>query len=260
MAAALDETLTLATEAVAAGAVFLGTPEYCGGLVSDGSMLVPPHALEQDHDYLQGLQQFAADNGVWFLIGSIAITAPQGRIYNRTFLLDDTGQVRARYTKIHMFDIQFTDSDVYRESASVEAGSRATVVDTPVGKTGLTICYDLRFPHLYRKLAHAGAQMLAVPAAFTRKTGELHWHVLNCARAIENAAYVFSPCAVGAVPGGGESYGHSLIVDPWGKVIGDGGETTGVVLADIDVNVADEARRRIPSLSHDRDFSIDQAL
>ena len=248
MAAALDETLTLATEAVKAGATFLGTPEYCGGLLSEGSALKPPHAHEDEHEYLNGLKRFAADNKVWFLVGSVAITAPQGRIYNRGFLLDDNGAVRSRYTKIHMFDIQFTDADVYRESASVEAGSEVILTDTPVGRMGHTICYDLRFPHLYRQLAQSGAQVLAIPAAFTKKTGELHWHVLNRARAIENGAYVFAPCSVGNVPGGGEAYGHSLIVDPLGEVIADGGGEPGVVLAEIDTGLVDEARQRIPSL------------
>ena len=254
MAAALDETLTLATEAVKAGATFLGTPEYCGGLLSEGSALKPPHAHEDEHEYLNGLKRFAADNKVWFLVGSVAITAPQGRIYNRGFLLDDNGAVRSRYTKIHMFDIQFTDADVYRESASVEAGSEVILTDTPVGRMGHTICYDLRFPHLYRQLAQSGAQVLAIPAAFTKKTGELHWHVLNRARAIENGAYVFAPCSVGNVPGGGEAYGHSLIVDPLGEVIAAGGGEPGVVLAEIDTGLVDEARQRIPSLSHDRQF------
>ena len=260
MASALDETLTLAAEAVKSGAVFLGTPEYCGGLVSDGPVLTPPHAHEADHQYLNGLKRFAAQNKVWFLVGSVAITAPQGKIYNRGFLLDDTGTVRSRYTKIHMFDIQFTDADVYRESASVEAGSERVLTDTPAGSLGHTICYDLRFPHLYRELSHAGAQILAIPAAFTKKTGELHWHVLNRARAIENGAYVFAPCSVGDVPGGGAAYGHSLIVDPWGAVIADGGDSPDVVLADIDLAQVSEARSRIPSLSHDKPFTAASAL
>jgi predicted amidohydrolase len=258
MAAALDQTLSLATEAVTAGAVLLGTPEYCGGLVSDGPALRPPHAHEDEHDYLNGIKRFAAQNNVWFLVGSIAITAADGRIYNRGFVLDNTGQVRSRYTKIHMFDIQFTDADVYRESATVEAGSDVALLDTPVGAVGHTICYDLRFPNLYRQLAQAGAQVLAIPAAFTKKTGELHWHTLNRARAIENGAYVFAPCATGKVPGGGEAYGHSLIIDPWGEVLADGREQPGVVMADIDLDSVSQARARIPSLSHDREFTLVQ--
>lgn len=256
MAAALDETLSLAAEAVSAGATFLGTPEYCGGLKSDGPVLVPPHAHEDDHAYLGGLKRFAAANNVWILVGSVAITGPEDRIYNRSFLLDDTGQVRSRYTKIHLFDIQLSESDVYRESASVEAGSDAVLADTPIGKMGHTICYDLRFPQLYRQLAKAGAQVLAVPAAFTKKTGEVHWHLLNRARAIENGAYIFAPCAVGDVPGGGAAYGHSLVVDPWGAIVAEGGEAPGVVLAEIDVSKVEKARSQIPSLLHDRDFVV----
>lgn len=256
MAAALDETLTLAAEGLATGANFLATPEYCGGLVSDGPALVPPHALEEDHAWLCGVKRFAAENSIWFLVGSVAITGPNGRIYNRGFLIDNNGHIRSRYTKIHMFDIQLSTEEVYRESASVVAGAEAVLMDTPVGMMGHTICYDLRFPHLYRQLAQAGAEILAIPAAFTKKTGEVHWHVLNRARAIENGAYVLAPCAAGNVPGGGATFGHSLIIDPWGKVIAEGGEATGIVVAEIDISQVIEARKRIPSLSHDVDFSL----
>ena len=256
MESALEETLVLASEAVASGASFLGTPEYCGGLVSDGPMLIPPHAHEEAHSYLNGVKRFAAEKGVWILVGSVAITAPDGKIYNRGFLVDDKGFVRSRYTKIHMFDIQLTEADVYRESASVVAGSEAVLMRTPVGMMGHTICYDLRFPQLYRDLAHAGAQLLAIPAAFTKKTGELHWHLLNQTRAVENGAYVFAPCAVGVVPGGGAAYGHSLIVDPMGSIVAEGGEAPCVVLAEVDLSLVDDARKRIPSLSHDRKYTI----
>lgn len=256
MQAALDETLELAQEAVAAGATLLGTPEYCGGLVSEGAALIPPHADETSHAYLLGIKRFAAEHKVWFMVGSVAITGPSERIYNRGFMIDNLGQIRSRYTKIHLFDIQLSDTAVYRESARVEPGAEAVLVNTPAGALAHTICYDLRFPHLYRDLAQAGAQILAVPAAFTRKTGEVHWHVLNRARAIENGAYVFAPCAIGNVPGGGEAYGHSLIVDPWGEVLADGGEQTGVVMAEIDPAQVSQARERIPSLTHDREFAL----
>jgi len=256
MEAALDETLALAEQAIAAGATFLGTPEYCGGLVSDGPALVPPHAAEESHHYLAGVQRFAAEHNVWFLVGSVAITAPDNRIYNRGFLIDDSGQVRSRYTKIHMFDIQLSETAVYRESASVVPGTEAVLMETPVGNMAHTICYDLRFPALYRELALAGAEVLAIPAAFTQRTGEVHWHVLNRARAIENGAFVFAPCSVGDVPGGGAAYGHSLIVDPWGAVLADGGEQTGVVVAEIDLSQATAARNRIPSLAHSMPFTL----
>lgn len=256
MDSALDEMRILASDACRSGAQFLATPEYCGGLVSDGPKLLPPHAFEEEHAYLNGVKSFAAMHKVWILVGSIAITGPEGIIFNRGYLLDDNGQVRSRYTKIHMFDIQLSDTEIYRESASVEPGSTAVIVDSPIGKIGHTICYDLRFPALYRDLAQAGASILAVPAAFTRKTGEVHWHVLNRARAIENTAYVIAPCATGDVPGGGEAYGHSLVVDPWGAVIADGGKDTGVVLAEIDLRHCEQANTRIPSLTHDREYSL----
>lgn len=256
MEAAFDEANSLANDALKSGAKFILTPEYGGGLKSDGPRLLPPHAVEEDHFYLNGVKQFAAENRVWFLVGSVAITGSEGKIFNRSFLIDNHGEVRARYTKIHMFDIQLSESEVYCESASVEAGSKAVSVDTPIGKVGHTICYDLRFPSLYRDLAQAGAQVLAVPAAFTKKTGEVHWHVLNRARAIENGAYVLAPCAVGKVPGGGEAYGHSLIVDPWGTVVVDGGAETGVVMAEIDLSLVDAARARIPSLLHDKTWQF----
>ena len=253
---ALNETRELGAAAVAQGAEFLATPEYCGGLVSRGAELVPPHADEQSHAYLNGMRAFARENAVWVLVGSVAITAPEDRIFNRGFLLDSRGAIRSRYTKIHMFDIQLSETEVYRESARVEAGSQAVLMDTPWGRMGHTICYDLRFPGLYRDLAQAGAEMLAVPAAFTRKTGEVHWHVLNRARAIESGAFVIAPCSVGPVPGGGEAYGHSLIVDPWGTVLADGGDATGIAMAEIDLAAVGEARSRIPSLDHDRDYEL----
>lgn len=256
MEAAFEEAMSLSSDALKSGAKFLMSPEYCGGLKSDGPRLIPPHAVEEEHFYLNGVKQFAAENRVWFMVGSIAITGPDGRVFNRGFLIDDNGEIRSRYTKIHMFDIQLSESQVYRESASVEAGSDAVLADSPIGKIGHTICYDLRFPTLYRDLAQAGAQVLAVPAAFTRKTGEVHWHVLNRARAIENGAYVVAPCAVGDVPGGGQAYGHSLVVDPWGSVIADGGAEPGVVMSEIDLANVDTARTRIPSLSHDQAYKL----
>jgi predicted amidohydrolase len=153
-----------------------------------------------------------------------------------------------------MFDVQLSEAEVYRESAFVSPGAEAVIEDTPWGRIGHTICYDLRFPHLYRDLARAGAEILTVPAAFTRKTGAAHWHVLNRARAIENGAFVVASAACGPVPGGGETYGHSLIVDPWGVVLADAGDGPGVVQARIDLDEVAAARTRIPSLGHDRDY------
>jgi len=189
------------------------------------------------------------------MLGSIAIDAGDAKILNRGYILDDKGAIQSRYDKIHLFDIQLSAQEVYRESAHVLAGGQAAIIDTPFGRLGHTICYDLRFPHLYRDLAKAGAEIIAIPAAFTKQTGEAHWHVLNRARAIENAAFIVAPCAYGPIPGGGESYGHSLVVDPWGVVVADGGTGPGVVQVQIDLDQVAATRARIPSLEHDRPFA-----
>lgn len=258
MQAALEQALDLAQQAVRDGARFLATPEYCGGLVSDGGRLNPPHATEDEHAVLTGLRRFARQERVSFLVGSVAITAPDDRIWNRGFLLGPDGGIRARYSKIHLFDVQLEGGAVYRESATVSPGGEVVVTDTPIGRLGHTICYDLRFPGLYRQLAQAGAEVLAVPAAFTKPTGMAHWHVLLRARAIENGAFVLAPGQVGEVPGGGATYGHSLIVDPWGQVMADAGEQAGVVLAEIDLDRVAQARGQIPSLTHDRQIALSQ--
>lgn len=252
---ALAEALALAEAAAGVGAELLLLPEYCGGLRTEGGRLLPPVAPEDAHPVLAGLRDFAAGRGVALVIGSLAVAGPEGRILNRGYGIDAGGRIRSRYDKIHLFDIQLSDDEVYRESAVVAPGAAAVTVDLAGARVGHTICYDLRFPQLYRALAQAGAEILAVPAAFTRKTGEAHWHVLNRARAIENGAFVLAPCAIGPIEGGGESYGHSLIVGPWGEVIADGGTLPGVVHATVDLDAVAGARGRIPSLAHDRPFA-----
>ena len=252
---AIEEALRLAGDAVVAGAELVCLPEYCGGLKSEGGLFAPPTAPEARHPVLDALRGFASDAGVWMLIGSIAVDGPGDRLINRGYVIDDQGEVRARYDKIFLFDVDLSPTQRYRESAVVAPGGQAVLVDTPWGRLGMTICYDLRFPQLYRSLAQAGAEILAVPAAFTKVTGEAHWHVLNRARAIENGAVVVAPCAVGEVPGGGAAYGHSLIVSPWGEVLADGGDGAGYVVATVDVESVANARGRIPSLEHDRRFS-----
>jgi len=252
--AAIGEALPLAEAAVSAGAEMLFLPEYCGGLVSDGPALAPPAAPDGSHPVVAAFRDFAARRGVWVMLGSVAVEGPGGKIINRGFMLDDRGEVTGRYDKIHLFDIQLSETEVYRESARVVPGGRAVIHDTPFGRVGHTICYDLRFPQLFRALAQAGAEIIACPAAFTRKTGEVHWHVLNRARAIECGGFVVSPCAIGPIEGGGESYGHSLVVGPWGDVVADGGTIPGVVHARIDLAQVAATRARIPSLDHDRDY------
>jgi len=258
---ALAEALALAKEAVDQGATVLTLPEYCGGLKTDQAMFAPPVARQENHPVLLGLQEFAADNNVWIIVGSLAVPCPLNpaeKYRNRSFVIDDKGEVRNFYDKIHLFDIQLSEHEVYRESARVSPGVQAVLTDTPFGVLGHSICYDLRFGDLYRTLAQAGADILMVPAAFTKTTGQAHWHVLNRARAIENGAFVVAPCAIGPVDGGGESYGHSLIVNPWGEVLGDGGEHPGIITATINLDEVTAARRKIPALEHDRKFVLER--
>ena len=255
--AALDHAIDLATQALKKGAELLVLPEYAGGLKTEGRLFSPPVFAEQKHPVLGGLCEFAKANKVWIVLGSIAIEGEQGKFFNRTFVIDDRGQIQARYDKIHLFDISLSAKSTYRESDKVIPGKRAVLVNTPFGKLGLSICYDVRFPSLYRDLAQAGAEILLVPAAFTKKTGEAHWHMLNRARAIENGAFVIAPCATGKVSGGGESYGHSLIINPWGDVLVDGGEDTGIVMAEIDIDEVANTRGKIPSLSHDKPYHLE---
>jgi len=252
---ALEEALLRAEVAVSVGAELMLLPEYCGGLKTDGRAFAPPSAKEDEHPVLLGLRSFAATRAVWMVVGSVAITAPGGRIYNRGFVIDNTGAIRARYDKLHLFDIDLINQQ-YRESDTVQAGGQAVICDTPFGRLGYSICYDLRFPQLYRELAQAGAELLLIPAAFTKKTGEAHWHVLNRARAIETGSFVVSPCAVGSVDGGGESYGHSLVVSPWGEVLADAGQFPGIIHTTIDVSEVAAARRQIPSWNLDRSIEI----
>jgi len=242
-------------EAGAQGARFIATPEYCAGLDTRDGKMFPVAFTEAEHPVLPAMQGLAKDLGVWLLIGSIGVRAPDGKIFNRSFMIAPSGAIAARYDKIHLFDINLGEGRAYHESATIAAGTHAVIAPCAEGMIGLSICYDIRFPHLYRAYAQAGAEMIAAPAAFTRVTGEAHWHVLQRARAIENGAYVISPGQCGTLSGGAECHGHSLIVDPWGRVLADGGTEPGVVTAEIDLALVAETRRRIPSLQHDRAFA-----
>lgn len=231
-------------------------PEYCSGIKVEGQRFLAPAAEPHENPMLLALQKHASENSVWIMAGSVAVPGKAGRIRNAGFVINSAGELVTRYDKIHLFDIQLSGDEVYRESDSVEAGDELVLVDTPLGQIGHTICYDLRFPQLYRDLSQAGAEILAIPAAFTRATGQAHWHALCRARAIENGAFVVAPCAVGDIEGGGGSYGHSLVIDPWGEIIADGGEAPGVVHAMIDMAKVAEARSRIPSLQHDKKWQM----
>ena len=252
----LDTSLRLTRRAAEAGAKLVCLPEYFSGIATVGGRLVPAAFPEEKHPVIPAFAALARELGLWVLLGSLGVERPDGRIANRGYVIDPEGRVTARYDKIHLFDVDLEAGKSYRESATIAPGSEAVVAETPWGGLGLSVCYDLRFPQLYRRLAKSGATMLAVPAAFTKITGEAHWHVLVRARAIENGAYVFAPCQNGTLEGGSECFGHSLIVDPWGRVLADGGEGEGVILADIDPEEVTRARQRIPALTHDRNFSV----
>lgn len=256
MESALAEAMPMAEAAVRAGAQMVFLPEYCGGLASDGQQLCPPSGPEQTHPVLASLRSFAADQAVWVNIGSIAVDGPDGKIVNRGYMIDPSGGIMGTYDKIHLFDVDLAEGAVYRESDTVAPGDCARIYNTPLAKIGHTICYDLRFPGLFRDLAQQGAEILCCPAAFTKMTGKAHWHILNRARAIENTAFIVSPCAVGPVPGGGGSYGHSLVISPWGEVLADGGDIPGVIHARLDLDLVTTTAQRIPSLRHDRPYRI----
>lgn len=240
-----------------AGADFVTMPEVVGMMEPDNAKLLEKTPSEDNHPALSAFRQAAQDTGAWILIGSLGVKLDDGRIANRSYLLSDHGETIASYDKIHMFDVDIGDGDYYRESETYAPGDRAVLADTPWGRLGMTICYDVRFPYLYRELAHAGAEMIATPAAFTKVSGEAHWHVLQRARAIENGCYIIAPAQCGTHAEGRQTFGHSLIVDPWGQVLADGGEDVGFVTAEIDLAQVAEARRKIPALTHDRDYTLD---
>ena len=258
---ALDEAIGLAEEAVAAGAEILFLPEYCGGLRTEDGRLAPPVAEEEAHPVLQGLRDWCAGAGVWLNIGSIAVRGPSPeKFINRGYMIAPDGSIAGRYDKIHLFDVDLGPGQSYRESATVTPGGQAVIHDTPKARIGHAICYDLRFPALFHTLAREGADILCCPAAFTKLTGEAHWHILNRARAIETTRFVVSACATGPVPGGGETYGHSLIIDPWGRVLADGGRDKGIISATIDLDMVAATQSRIPSLNNARSFDTPTAF
>ena len=257
------ENITLATELVRAarqaGADLICLPENFSLIqVNDARLLAQAHT-EELHPAIPHFKDLARALGAWILMGSLAIKHASGKINNRSYLLDDSGRVIASYNKLHLFDVNLKAGESYRESATVEPGDRAVVAATPWGGIGLSVCYDLRFAHLYRALAQAGAQYLSIPAAFTRTTGQAHWHVLQRARAIETGSYVFAPGQCGIRRSGRATYGHSLIVDPWGRILADGGDESGFVIAEVDSARVEEARRMIPALQHDRGFTGPEA-
>ena len=245
---------SLIREAKAAGADFIATPENTTLMAPDGGAKLERSFTQERDPALPDFRALAAELGVWLLIGSLAIKVSETKTANRSYLLDPKGSIAAQYDKIHLFDVDLPSGEKYRESNTVAGGTRAVIADSPWGKIGLTICYDLRFPQLYRALSQAGAFMLTVPSAFTETTGKAHWHTLLRARAIENGAFVIAPAQGGLHANGRRTYGHSLIVAPWGEVLAEGGIDPGVIWADIDPALSADARARVPNLQHDRVF------
>ena len=249
-------------EAVGKGAQLVATPEntFVMGEPASGEPRV--FYTQENHPGVLAALQMAKEYQCWLLIGSVAVQTAQSQAlypeknYNRSLLIDPQGTVKASYDKIHLFDVALPNGEIYTESSRIIAGSKAVLADMPSVKLGMTVCYDVRFPHLYRALAKAGAGILSIPAAFTVPTGEAHWHVLLRARAIENGCFVIAPAQTGTHSGGRKTYGHALIVDPWGKIIAEAGGDTGIIMGDIDLNQIDQVRGRLPSLGHDRDYSF----
>ncbi len=260
-AASLPETMGFIAKAAAAGAEFVLTPEVTNCVSANRAWQEKVLQSEDADQTLAALRTQAAELGVWLLIGSLGLktTDADGRFANRSFLINPDGQIIARYDKIHMFDVVVSETETYRESAGYRPGTQAVVADTPWAKVGMTICYDVRFPHLHSTLAKAGAQIITVPAAFTVPTGQAHWETLLRARAIETGCFVLAPAQVGTHPSHDQSerrtYGHSLAIDPWGRILADGGDKPGITLVDLDVTQVETARGRIPALTHQVPFT-----
>jgi predicted amidohydrolase len=259
-AANSDDAVRMIGEAKSAGADYVLTPEMTNILAARREQLFSVVVEEEADASLATLREVARKLGIYVHIGSLAIKISPDRAANRSFLIGPKGDILARYDKIHMFDVDLAGGESYRESRNYRPGELAVLADLPWGRLGLTVCYDLRFPALYRALAEAGATMLAIPSAFTKQTGEVHWHVLMRARAIENGSFVFAAAQGGKHENGRDTYGHSLIVDPWGSIIAEGGTEPGVIMAEINPAEVASARARIPSLQHGRRFEIVEPL
>jgi predicted amidohydrolase len=256
----LTALLPAIDEAKRGGADYVQTPEMTNILALKREHLFASIVAEEHDPTLATLRELARKLSIYIHIGSLAIKVTQDKAANRAFVIDRNGDIAARYDKIHMFDVDLAGGESYRESNNYRAGDLAVATDLPWGRLGVTICYDLRFPALYRALAEAGASFLAIPAAFTKQTGEAHWHVLMRARAIENGCYVFAAAQGGRHENGRDTFGHSLVVDPWGKIVAEGGTEPGVIIAEIDPAAVAAARGKVPSLRHGRRFELVEPL
>ena len=257
--ATLDQVLPMIAEAAQKGAEMICLPECATRIEPDRQSLLTNSETETESQSLKALQHAAKTHGCWLMVGSLMLRAQDhhDRMVNRSFLIQPDGQIRARYDKIHMFDVEVNDGQKYRESHIFDRGHQAVLVNMGGWRLGLTICYDLRFPHLYRQLAKAGADIITIPAAFTRVTGEAHWHPLMRARAIENGVFIVSPAQCGTHAGGRQTYGHALMVDPWGRVLNDAGDSQAITIATLDFAAVKKARAAIPSLGNSAADTID---
>jgi predicted amidohydrolase len=255
MAANIGVASDLARKAVAEGADLVLMPENVA-MMEWGRANVTAKAMpEETHAALAAFRALAKELKIWLHCGSLSVSQPSGKVANRTYVLNPAGEIVARYDKIHMFDVDLGNGERYIESSTFAAGNSAVAVDLPWGKLGLTICYDLRFPHLYRHLGQAGADFLTVPAAFTKVTGEAHWHVLLRARAIETGCFVFAPAQTGTHAGDRKTFGHALIINPWGEILADAGTEPGFITAQINVTEVAKARGKIPALGLNAPFA-----
>jgi predicted amidohydrolase len=255
----LSDATALIREAALGGAQYVQTPEVTNLMELERERLFAAAEPENSNAALRHFQALARELSIWLHLGSLVVKVSDTKLANRAYLISPAGEVVARYDKIHMFDVDLPNGEVYRESTNYEPGTQAVVADLPWGKLGFSICYDLRFPYLYRALAHAGASFIAVPAAFTRLTGEAHWLTLLRARAIETQCFVFAAGQGGLHEHGRETFGHSLIVSPWGQVLAEGGVHPSVIFADVDLGQIADVRARVPSLRHDRKFEVVEA-
>jgi predicted amidohydrolase len=251
----IRETVRLVRDAAAQGATFVATPENTTLMAADAASKLKHSYNEAQDPALPVFAALARELNVWLSIGSLAIKVSDTKTAKRSFLIAPDGSIAARYSKIHLFDVELAGGEVYRESNTVTGGDQAVLANTPWGTVGLTVCYDMRFPELYRRLAKAGAFLFTVPSSFTVPTGIAHWQVLLRARAIENGAFVIAAAQGGLHANGRKTYGHSLIVAPWGEVLAEAGTDPGVIYADIDPELSRQARDKLPSLQHDRNFS-----
>ena len=256
MARNIAEASALIREAAGQGANFVSTPEMTNILEPDRPRLRALARPEAEDESVTAFAALARELGLWLNIGSLALKGPGEKLLNRSLLFAPDGAIAARYDKIHLFDVDLPTGESLRESHAYEGGTSAVLAETPLGPIGLTICYDMRFPQLYRTLAQAGAKLFTVPSAFTVPTGQAHWHVLLRARAIETGSFVLAAAQGGRHESGRETYGHSLIVSPWGEVLAEAGTEPAIVMSGIDLAQADLARARIPALAHDRAFPL----